>query len=88
MKANDEVPALQGKIPMAFTARAAVAGEPSCHAGAKMAKIAPRAWESGECRVKTSVRQVGATSELVGKRLVDHREHSDRTHRADCSNRL
>jgi len=53
-----------------------------------MAKIAPRAWESGECRVKTSVRQVGATSELVGKRLVDHREHSDRTHRADCSNRL
>ena len=25
MKANDEVPASQGKIPMAFTARAAVA---------------------------------------------------------------
>ena len=54
MKANDEVPASQGKIPMAFTARAAVAGEPSCHAGAKMAKIAPRAGESGECRLKRS----------------------------------
>jgi len=54
-----------------------------------MAKIAPQAWESGECWVKTSVQQgVGAISELFDKRLVDHREHSNRTHRADWSNRL
>jgi hypothetical protein len=38
---------------MAFLPRAVVAGEPCCHGGPKIAKIAPLPQKSGEYRLKS-----------------------------------
>ena len=60
----------KARYPWLSPPREAVAGEPSCHGGQKVAKIAPRPWESGECRLTSRAQGLHACALAPSNPLI------------------